>query len=295
MADSAAALPAFVGVLKAIAESKKESFWFRIVDHDDDRPECFELPPADEKAKDKKEREEAERPVRQRETLSLRKAIGILQDQHLNILKGSKSIVDKKMRHGMTQQFKQSTFEKLLRDNGFTDFELEPAKIAGTTRYYLRLGHKCDGYYTSAQQQIEAGVYEPPMYRIRSEQNQLERVLLRNDPASDDTSGDSSGDDSDSGNGDGRATDEKDDEGNDTGEPKKLNANSYSVLRSMGIDVSALNPRQVKMLIGELVNLQRYLQEQSTKADGTIDATNNEEERQTIQCRNLLTILQHIV
>ena len=240
------AVVAFLSLIRAIHDGKRDSFWYRILDDDKDIPD--RLPANTDK--------ETKKGVVNRKPLSLRQQLGVKHCDYIAFLKKHKIVLEKNTQQGIKLTFKKATLETLLVNNEVHGSEIELAKIvANQGRWYLRLGNKHKGYFKNVRAQVNAGVYSPPRHQqINSMQKRLRQLLSSNgnilDNSSDNDASEAENDGNRSGN---SSTDTAIVGGNAIG------SDEFQILCSLGINLDLThksNANRVKDIIGELLALQ---------------------------------------
>ena len=134
------------------------------------------------------------------------------------------------------------------------DAEVENIALKGTEGriWYIRLGPKNDKYHKSAAKQIEADDHMPP--RQNGIDGYCQKFLCDVRRTVYDSGAESSSESEEE-----SAEPADDDKSEDDDQEKSIDKtiNLYPIITSLGIDPDKLNSERVKLLIGELVKLQR--------------------------------------
>jgi len=242
-----------VAAILLIHGHNRDSFWYRLHDHQEDIPE--QVPKLKDNASEK-ERECHQNMLRtsiKHENLSLRKQLGVDQDTYTKFLLREKVIA----KHGKACRFSLEKAKHLLKRHGFPNAEIEMAFIVpNKRRYYLRLGNTAPGYFSCVVDQVNCGVLTPPRHNIQRSRRKIHS--LQGDQAT--SSSSDSPDDNENDN-------DEDDNGEIGGEPSSDNnavldegGNKYCILKQLGINLDLSidqNKSFINALVGECFALQR--------------------------------------
>ena len=128
-----------VSSILQIHNKKRDSFWYRFRDHDEDVPERLPKIRANSIGDEQNEYNEMKEVVVKLDRLSLRKQLGVDQDLFQKVLVKEQVLA----KYGKGHRFSELKAKDFLNNYGFPDAEIEVAKsVLNKKRSYLRLGNK---------------------------------------------------------------------------------------------------------------------------------------------------------
>jgi len=140
--------------IKAAIGSANQSFWYRVLDSDDDNPDTVSEAALKNLQKGDKLPNDCKAHLSLLFNMSLQQHTGLSRETYLNILQGCNVL---QYRVGEVSGIYEKHFRAFLTDHNI-DFELEKAVVLGLPgqRWYLCLGPTHTPYHKSAALQVKA-------------------------------------------------------------------------------------------------------------------------------------------
>ena len=256
------ATDAIGGFIAALAnEGGRDSFWLQVYRHWKDKPENI---PEGKDQKERKARKEKICKLNNLHRMSMSKLMGLSDEDYTSALQTAKIMVLRRNRHGVKLNFQLEHFKEILIKHGMEmgkEYELDLSMAPGSNAsvYYLRIGKKVSGYYTSVEAQVKKKMFSPPRYRDIDQVRRRLRMALTGRDAPDPI--DSSMVDGLDPTSESGSDSEPDDPvyAGRSSDPSRPGV-KYPRLHKLGVNTDLSNPEaaeNVKLLIGELFALQQ--------------------------------------
>ena len=172
------------------------------------------------------------------------------------------------------------------------DVELALAKPTGSVgeRWWIRMGPKHEGFHNNVVKQVKALEFMPPRNGSLATYKRRLKHAINEENSKNDDSNDSDSDKSEEGE---TNDDDDNDDVNDAIQASQANKQSmYPLLTKLASDVNTLTDAALKILMGELVHLQR-----SRTAKSAAKSTNNESatDNEAPQCKSVGRIVPKLL